>query len=40
MAGRVEGKIAFVTGGGSGMGREHAILMAEGGGDPHCFGRQ
>lgn len=29
MAGRVEGKIAFVTGGGSGMGREHALLMAE-----------
>ena len=29
MAGRVEGKIAFVTGGGSGMGREHARLMAE-----------
>ena len=29
MAGRVEGKIAFITGGGSGMGREHAILMAE-----------
>lgn len=29
MAGRVEGKIAFITGGGSGMGREHALLMAE-----------
>ncbi len=29
MTGRVEGKIAFVTGGGSGMGREHALLMAE-----------
>ncbi|MEQ1889299.1 MAG: glucose 1-dehydrogenase [Alphaproteobacteria bacterium] len=29
MAGRVEGKIAFVTGGGSGMGREHSLLLAE-----------
>ncbi len=29
MAGRVDGKIAFITGGGSGMGREHALLMAE-----------
>ena len=29
MAGRVAGKIAFITGGGSGMGREHALLMAE-----------
>lgn len=29
MAGRLEGKIAFVTGGGAGMGKEHALLMAE-----------
>ena len=29
MAGRLAGKIAFITGGGSGMGREHALLMAE-----------
>ena len=29
MAGRLAGKIAFITGGGSGMGREHSLLMAE-----------
>ena len=27
--GRVEGKVAFVTGGAVGMGREHALLLAE-----------
>jgi cyclopentanol dehydrogenase len=27
--GRVEGKVAFVTGGAMGMGREHALLLAE-----------
>src|SRR5437899_1911319 len=29
----LSGKVAFVTGSGRGMGREHALLMAERGGD-------
>jgi SDR family mycofactocin-dependent oxidoreductase len=33
MAGRVEGKIAFVTGAGRGQGRSHAVRLAEEGAD-------
>ena len=33
MAGRVEGKVAFVTGAGRGQGRSHAIRLAEEGAD-------
>ena len=33
MAGRVAGKIAFVTGAGRGQGRSHAIRLAEEGAD-------
>ena len=33
MAGRVRGKVAFITGAGRGQGRSHAIRMAEEGAD-------
>ena len=33
MAGRVEGKVAFITGAGRGQGRSHAIRLAEEGAD-------
>ena len=33
MAGRVQGKVAFITGAGRGQGRSHAIRLAEEGGD-------
>jgi NAD(P)-dependent dehydrogenase (short-subunit alcohol dehydrogenase family) len=33
MAGRVEGKVAFVTGAGRGQGRSHAVRLAEEGAD-------
>ena len=33
MPGRVEGKVAFITGAGRGQGRSHAIRLAEEGAD-------
>jgi NAD(P)-dependent dehydrogenase (short-subunit alcohol dehydrogenase family) len=33
MAGRVEGKVAFITGAGRGQGRAHAVRLAEEGAD-------
>jgi hypothetical protein len=33
MAGRVAGKVAFITGAGHGQGRSHAIRLAEEGAD-------
>ena len=33
MTGRLEGKVAFVTGAGRGQGRSHAIRLAEEGAD-------
>ena len=33
MAGRVEGKVAFITGAGRGQGRSHAVRLAEEGAD-------
>src|SRR6202051_1408601 len=33
MAGRVQGKVAFITGAGRGQGRSHAIRLAEEGAD-------
>jgi len=33
MSGRVEGKVAFITGAARGMGRSHAIRLAEEGAD-------
>ncbi|MGI8446025.1 MAG: SDR family NAD(P)-dependent oxidoreductase [Streptosporangiaceae bacterium] len=33
MSGRVEGKVAFITGAGRGQGRSHAIRLAEEGAD-------
>ncbi len=33
MAGRVEGKVAFITGAGRGQGRAHAVRLAQEGAD-------
>ena len=33
MPGRVEGKVAFITGAGRGQGRSHAVRLAEEGAD-------
>ena len=40
MAGRVEGKIALVTGGANGMGRSHAMLLARRGRYAQLWNRQ
>lgn len=37
MAGRVEGKVAFITGGGRGQGRNHAVRLAAEGADVVVF---
>ena len=34
MAGRVEGKVAFITGAARGQGRSHAVRLAEEGAEP------